>query len=50
MSCDHDGCTCMPTVAPTTGELPQAPQGGHAGDGGCCGGQGHQDGGPAAPR
>ncbi len=50
MSCDHDGCTCTPPSAPTSGELPQAPQGGHAGPGGCCGGHGHQNGEPTTAR
>jgi hypothetical protein len=44
MSCDHDGCACTPRPAPTSGELPQAPHGGDTGAGGCCGGNGHQDG------
>jgi hypothetical protein len=46
MSCDHDGCTCTPASAPTSGELPRVPHGGHAGAGGCCGGHGHQNGEP----
>jgi hypothetical protein len=50
MSCDPDGCSCIPPSAPTSGELPQAPQGGHAGPGGCCGGHGQQSGEPTTAR
>jgi len=50
MSCGHDGCTCTPPQAATSGELPQAPQGGHAEAGGCCGGHGHHDGEPETAR
>lgn len=50
MSCDHEGCTCTPPPASISGELPQAPQGGDAGPGGCCGGHGHPNGEPATAR
>lgn len=50
MSCNHDGCTCTPLPPEASGELPQDPQGGHAGSGGCCSGHDRQSGEPTTAR